>query len=101
MPANPKAEPVEPSPLPVSGNRTSGATAPVPAATAALHATLDQVLGDCPRGHGVMSAFPVPGRAFSLEICPVCRGVWLDKGELEAVTKGDVGHALLKAAGVA
>ncbi|MBI5494000.1 MAG: protein kinase [Deltaproteobacteria bacterium] len=61
-------------------------------------APLDAVRGDCPRGHGPLGAWPVPGRGFHVEACATCGGVWLDAGELDAVSHGDVAAALLAAA---
>jgi serine/threonine-protein kinase len=60
-------------------------------------ASLDAVVGDCPRGHGRLTLHPVSKQSFSVEVCPRCRGVWLDAGELESITHGDVGAALIAA----
>ena len=42
----------------------------------------DQRTGLCPEGHGILiRARAELDRSFHVERCPVCRGVWLDRGE--------------------
>lgn len=53
-------------------------------------ATLDGVLGSCPIDRLGLVAMDVPGKPFSLEVCPLCRGMWFDQDELAALSDGDV-----------
>ena len=47
---------------------------------------VDAQAGMCPAGHGIMSRARIEGeKAFSLERCPTCFGVWFDRGEWQRV----------------
>jgi Zn-finger nucleic acid-binding protein len=51
---------------------------------------LDRVLGACPIDRVGLISLPVPGESVSLELCPVCHGMWFDQGELQLLGRGDV-----------
>lgn len=53
-------------------------------------APLDNVLGSCPHDRTALEAHPVPGLPAHLEVCPICQGVWFDRGELDLLTRGDI-----------
>lgn len=53
-------------------------------------APLDLVLGSCPHDRAALEAHPVPGLPAHLEICPICHGVWFDKGEIDLLIRGDI-----------
>jgi serine/threonine protein kinase len=56
--------------------------------------SLDGVLGSCPIDRVGLTAIDVPRRNFSLEVCPLCRGMWFDRDELAALSEGDVAEWL-------
>lgn len=51
---------------------------------------LDAVLGACPIDRVGLVPLRVPGEDVSLELCPVCHGMWFDRGELQLLSRGDV-----------
>ena len=53
-------------------------------------AKLDEVVGSCPTCRCGLSSFAVPGQPAALEVCPSCKGVWFDEGEIELLQRGDV-----------
>jgi len=50
----------------------------------------EAAVGRCPRDGAALDTQDHHG--ISTEVCPTCRGVWLDKGELEAIEKRDDEH---------
>ena len=47
---------------------------------------LDAQAGMCPAGHGILTRARIEGeKAFTLERCPTCFGVWFDRGEWQRV----------------
>lgn len=53
-------------------------------------APLDALLGSCPTCKVGLRSFAVPNANASLEVCPLCLGVWFDKGEVELLERPDV-----------
>lgn len=51
---------------------------------------LDSLVGSCPVHKVALKHSPVPGHPVSLEVCPVCLGVWFDKGEVELLSHPEV-----------
>lgn len=53
-------------------------------------APLDGLVGTCPVDKVALERHPVPGHPASLEVCPICRGVWFDRGESDLLSEGQV-----------
>lgn len=53
-------------------------------------APLDAIVGTCPTDRVALTLHPVPGHPASLEVCPICFGVWFDRDELELLRSGEV-----------
>jgi serine/threonine protein kinase/Zn-finger nucleic acid-binding protein len=63
----------------------------LPAETEApLPAPLDTLIGSCPSCRVGLRSFRVPGAHASLEVCPLCLGVWFDHGELSLLEELDI-----------
>lgn len=50
----------------------------------------DRVVGSCPVHRVGLLPLPVPGQSRSLEVCPVCRGMWFDRDELKLLSHDHV-----------
>jgi serine/threonine protein kinase len=57
---------------------------------ASTRAPLDVLVGSCPNDRVALRAFNVPGHPAAIEVCPMCHGVWFDKGELRLLREDDV-----------
>lgn len=53
-------------------------------------APLDPLLGSCPSCRVGLRAFAVPDARASIEVCPLCLGVWFDHGEVALLERDDV-----------
>lgn len=53
-------------------------------------APLDRLIGSCPSCRVSLKSYDVPGRLAAIEVCPLCFGVWFDKGELAFLEDDDV-----------
>ncbi|MFO0727185.1 MAG: protein kinase [Myxococcota bacterium] len=53
-------------------------------------APLDALVGSCPTCRVGLRSFAVPNANASIEVCPLCLGVWFDKGEVELLERPDV-----------
>lgn len=53
-------------------------------------APLDRVVGSCPVHRVGLQPLKVPGESVSLEVCPVCRGMWFDRDELKLLSQDHV-----------
>ncbi|MBI2378615.1 MAG: protein kinase [Deltaproteobacteria bacterium] len=65
----------------ILGRRPVGSIHPAPLD----RAPLDRLIGSCPSCRVSLKSYDVPDRPAAIEVCPLCFGVWFDKGELQLI----------------
>lgn len=53
-------------------------------------APLDRLVGSCPSCKIGLHAFEVPNQPASFEVCPLCYGMWFDRGELRLLREPEI-----------
>ncbi len=65
-----------------------------PKVSEVVRSDLDRRSGKCPRGHGPLQKKPAPSNPrLTLDVCGICRGSWVDGGELGQVSGKDLPFA--------